>query len=141
MGYSTWSQKHAKKHEKIVTKLQNKNYTKEEIVDYFDYENMLKEEFDFCPLYKDNKKCHDMDELNCYLCACPNFRFNDNGIEKVEDKTKYSLCGIKSKDARESCYGDKIHQDCSLCLIPHAKSYILDNFDYDWKLIMKRCKL
>jgi len=139
LSYSKWFKSHGEKHKKIMDKLQN--LSDDEVIAYFRFENMVEKEPDFCPLYLENKKCHDIEVLNCYLCACPNFRFNDVGFKKVNEKTKYSLCGIKSKDCRESCYGDKIHQDCSLCLIPHAKSYILDNFDYDWKLIMKRCKL
>lgn len=57
--------------------------TKQEIIEYFRFENMVKNEPDFCPLYKDNKKCHDMEDLNCYLCACPHFRFDDNGFKKI----------------------------------------------------------
>ena len=141
MGYNNWFEKHASKHEIIVTKLQAKNYTKEQIIDYFDFDNMVKEEFDFCPLYKDNKKCHDMQELNCYLCACPNFRFNDEGIKKVENKIQYSVCNIDSKDGRQGVYGEKIHQDCSSCQVPHAKTYVKKYFEYDWKLIMTNCRL
>jgi hypothetical protein len=80
MSYIKWFDAHAKKHKVIVDKLVNLDYTKEQIIDYFDFDNMVKEEPNFCPLYKDNKKCHDMDKLNCYMCACPNFRFNDNGL-------------------------------------------------------------
>ena len=61
----------------------------EEVIAYFKFENMVKKEPDFCPLYKDNKKCHDMKELNCYLCACPNFRFDDEGFKKVEEKESW----------------------------------------------------
>ncbi|MCD6173729.1 MAG: hypothetical protein J7J96_08090, partial [Sulfurimonas sp.] len=101
----------------------------------------VKHENDFCPLYKDNKKCHDMESLNCYLCACPNFRFNDDGIKKIEDKTQYSFCNINSKYGKQGVYGDKIHQDCSGCLIPHGKFYVKKQFDLDWKKIMKECSL
>jgi len=141
MGYKSWFEEHAAKHKKIVDKLLSQNYTKEQIVDYFDFDNMVKNENEFCPLYKDNKKCHDMDALNCYLCACPNFRFNDDGLEQIDDKTKYSFCDIDSKDGRAGVYGDKIHQDCSKCTVPHHKSYVLKNFNYDWTKIMKRCSL
>ena len=102
---------------------------------------MVEKENDFCPLYAKNKKCHDMQELNCYLCACPNFRFNDEGIKKVDNKTQYSLCDIKSKDGRQGIYGEKIHQDCSKCTVPHSKEYVKKHFDYEWKKIMQRCVL
>jgi len=141
MGYLSWFEEHARKHKVIVEKLLQKNYTKEQIVEYFDFENMVKEENDFCRLYKEPKKCHDMQELNCYLCACPNFRFNDEGVEKIEEKTKYSFCDIDSKDGRVGVYGDKIHQDCSNCSVPHHTSYVLKHFDLDWKKIMHKCSL
>jgi Zn-finger protein len=139
MGYKSWFNKHTLKHKNIVDKLLSKNYTKEQIIDYFEFDNMVKKENDFCPLYVDNKKCHDMKKLNCYLCACPNFRFNDSGIKQIDKNTQYSFCNIGSKEGRQGIYGDKIHQDCSNCTIPHAKSYVEKYFDLDWKKIMKDC--
>ncbi|OHD99759.1 MAG: hypothetical protein A3E21_01590 [Sulfurimonas sp. RIFCSPHIGHO2_12_FULL_36_9] len=139
MSYGEWFEKHAHKHKKIVDKLVAHGYTKEQIIDYFDFENMVKEEIDFCPLYKDNKKCHEMESLNCYLCACPNFRFDDNGIKKIDAKTQYSFCAIDSKDGEQGVYGDKIHQDCSKCTVPHHKEYVQNKFDIEWKKIMKSC--
>lgn len=141
MGYTDWFDQHAKKHKVIVEKLLAKNYTTEQIIDYFDFDNMIKEENDFCPLYKDNKKCHDMESLNCYLCACPNFRFNDSGIKQIDSKIQYSVCNIESKDGRQGVYGDKIHQDCSKCQVPHHKAYVEKHFDLDWKICMKECAL
>lgn len=141
MGYKSWFDTHADKHKKIVEKLTASGKTKEQIVEYFEFENMVQNEPDFCPLYAENRKCHDMEKLNCYLCACPNFRFSDDGIEKVKDKTKYSFCAIDSKDGKQGVYGDKIHQNCSGCLVPHAKSYVLQHFDLNWKKIMQKCEL
>lgn len=139
MTYIQWFETHALKHRNIVEKLLAHNYTKEQIIDYFDFENMVKKEPDFCLLYKDHKKCHDMETLNCYLCACPNFRFKDEGIKTVETKTQYSLCDIDSKDGAQGVYGDAIHQDCSRCSVPHHRTYVEKNFDLDWKKIMKAC--
>ena len=141
MGYNDWFEKHASKHQKIIQKLQKKNYSQQQIIEYFDFENMVESEIDFCPLYLKNQKCHEMEKLNCYLCACPNFRFNDEGIEKVDSKTQYSLCSIDSKDGRQGVYGEKIHQDCSSCSVPHHLSYVEKNFSDDWKTIMHKCHL
>ena len=132
---------HAAKHKKIVQKLLAKGYDKERIIDYFDFESMVQNEPDFCPLYKENKKCHDMKELNCYLCACPNFRFKDTGVDEMEGKTRYSFCSIDSKDGKAGVYGDAIHQDCSKCTIPHTKEYVRKHFDTDWMKIMKDVNL
>ncbi len=132
MGYTSWVQEHAIAHKKIIRKLVAQNYTKEEIIDYFDFENMKEKEPDFCPLYAQNKKCHDMESLNCYLCSCPNFRFNDKGIQKIDEKIQYSFCDIASKDGKQGVYGNKIHQDCSGCGVPHHRAYIEKHFDLDW---------
>ncbi len=65
MSYSGWFESHAIKHKKIVDKLVAKNYTQEQIIEYFEFENLVKEENDFCLLYKTNTKCHEMESLNC----------------------------------------------------------------------------
>ena len=141
MGYSEWMQKHAKKHKQIVEKLLREGYTQEAIIEYFDFENMKEKEIDFCPLYAKKKKCHDVESLNCYLCACPNFRFSDKGIKKIEEKTQFSYCAIESKDGRQGVYGEKIHQDCSKCQVPHTKEYVTKHFDLDWQKIMQDCEV
>ena len=137
MSYIEWFDAHALKHKKIVKKLLDKNYTKEEIVDYFDFDNMVKMENDFCPLYKEGNKCHDMKELNCYLCACPNFRFSDDGIDVKDGKNIKSICDIDNGEEYDS--GDVVHQNCSKCTVPHHKDYVLKNFSLDWREIMKNC--
>lgn len=136
MTYTEWVKNHAAKHKKIVDKLLKKGFNKQKIIEYFDFENMVKTEKEFCLLYSENKKCHDIKKLNCYLCACPYFRFKDGGYEVVGDKTKYSFCSIDAKDGEFSTYGDTIHQDCSKCTIPHHQKYVEKNFDLDWKKIM-----
>jgi len=141
MSYKSWFDEHAAKHKFIVEKLVSQGLSQEQIIDYFDFENMVKKEEEFCPLYVENKKCHDMESLNCYLCACPNFRFKDEGIEKVEDKTKFSICNIESKDGRAGVYGEAIHQDCSGCGVPHHRTYVEKHFDLDWKKVMFKCNL
>lgn len=139
MSYAQWFDEHAKKHALIIEKLLKKSMTKEEIIAYFDFDSMVKNEPDFCPLYADNKKCHDMDNLNCYACACPNFRFSDAGIDKVDDKTLYSQCSIQSKDGKQYISEDAIHQDCSGCTVPHTVSYVNNHFDLEWKEMMDKC--
>jgi hypothetical protein len=141
MSYTSWFDAHAAKHKKIVQKLQKQEFTKEQIIDYFDFENMVKAEPEFCPLYAEHKKCHEMESLNCYLCACPNFRFKDDGLQKIEDKTQYSFCDIDSKDGAQGIYGQAIHQDCSKCSVPHHRSYVEKHFDLDWKKVMQKCVL
>ena len=135
MGYLSWFQAHGKKHKAIMDKLIE--LSDEKVIAYFRFENMVKIEPHFCPLYKENKKCHDMKELNCYLCACPNFRFDDEGFKKVEKKTLYSTCDIDSKDGSQYISEDAIHQNCAGCLVPHYEAYIVKVFNRDWFEMMK----
>lgn len=140
MGYSEWFDEHAAKHKAIVEKLLKRGYSREQIIDYFDFDNMAEAEPDFCPLYAEKKKCHDMEKLNCYLCACPNFRFSDSGIRTENGKTVYSECAIGSKEGKAGIFGDAIHQDCSGCTVPHHRDYIEKVFDTEWKKIMAKCR-
>jgi hypothetical protein len=135
MTYTEWFYQHGEKHKAIMAKLSHLNT--DEIIRYFRFENMVEKEPDFCLLYKENKKCHDVTELNCYLCACPHFRFNEKGYDEKEGKILYSTCSISSKEGGEFISKDAIHQDCTKCLIPHSESYIAKNFDRDWFSIME----
>jgi len=136
MSYSSWFQSHGDKHKKIIDKLQH--LTDDELIQYFRFENMVKNEPDFCPLYAENKKCHENKELNCYFCACPNFRFKDEGFKKQENKTLFSRCNISSKDGSQYISDDAIHQNCAGCFVPHSESYIKKNFTRNWFDAMKK---
>ena len=139
MTYKQWFDTHALKHKNIVNKLLKINYSDEQIVDYFSFENMVKKENDFCYLYKNNKKCHDIKELNCYLCACPYFRFSDDGVQKYRDIIIKSKCDINNGSTFR--HEDIVHQDCSSCTIPHHKPYTMKNFSHSWKEIMNSCEV
>ncbi len=135
MTYQKWCDDHAKKHALIMSKLEGKST--EAIIKYFDYDNMRQEEPDFCILYAKNKKCHDMKKLNCYLCACPHFRFDDVGIEKVGEKKLYSFCTIHHKKGAIFESADALHQDCSNCIVPHKENFVKKLFDKKWNNIMR----
>lgn len=135
MSYKKWFDEHAAKHRAIMEKLTH--LSDEEVIEYFRFENMVKNEREFCPLYAEHKKCHDTAELNCYLCACPNFRFNDAGFTFEEGKTLFSTCSIKSPDGDRYVSESAIHQNCAGCIVPHRESYIRKVFDRDWLKIMK----
>jgi len=139
--YLHWFESHAAAHGKIVEKLLDRGFTNAQIIAYFAFDNMVTAEPDFCPLYAEKKKCHDMDALNCYLCACPHFRFNDAGIRSERGRTVYSECAVASKEGKPGVYGDAIHQDCSGCTVPHRRAYIEKVFDTEWKRIMAKCRL
>ena len=130
MSYSSWFQAHGEKHKQIIEKLTH--LSDDELIEYFRFDNMVQNEPDFCPLYAKNKKCHDNDELNCYFCACPNFRFNEDGFEQQEERTLFSTCGIESKDGAQYISDSAIHQNCAGCFVPHSESYIKKYFTRDW---------
>jgi Zn-finger protein len=127
MSYQSWHESHSKKHQEIVARLSH--LSDDEVIEYFDFENMKVKEKDFCVLYAKNKKCHDIENLNCYLCACPNFRVAKDS----------SFCDINSKDGGTIEGKDGfIHQDCSACLVPHRAKYVKKNFDRSWEKIMSK---
>jgi len=138
MSYSSWFQEHGEKHKKIIKKLSH--LSDDELIEYFRFDNMVKNEPNFCPLYEQNKKCHENKELNCYFCACPNFRFNDEGFKDVEGRKLFSTCSIDSKDGSQYILEDAIHQNCAGCFVPHWEKYIKKNFTRDWFHAMKRVK-
>lgn len=111
--------------------------SRDKVIAYFRFENMVKKEPDFCYLYQENKKCHEMEELNCYLCGCPNFRFNDEGFSNKKGKTLFSYCFINSKDGGVFESKDALHQDCTNCTIPHEEAYIRKHFRRDWFEMMR----
>ena len=134
MTYLEWFESHAKKHAAIMNTLTH--FSDNEVIDYFVYENMQEKHPDFCPLYADNTKCHEMEELNCYFCACNHFRFSDEGLKKEGDKTIYSNCNIEAKEGKRFESENAIHQDCSDCFIPHKRAVIQKYFSRDWRKIM-----
>ena len=139
MTYTQWFDAHGNKHRLLTNRLSAKGLSQEGIIKYFQFENMVKNEPDFCELYKTNSKCHEMPELNCYLCACPYFRFTENPLEK-EGKRIHSYCSIDAKDGAIFEHENNIHHDCSGCLVPHHESYIKKNFDLSWFETMKECE-
>ena len=137
MTYREWFQNHARKHRAIVAKLSH--LSDEEVIEYFRYDNMVEREPDFCPLYAKGTRCHDMEDLNCYWCACPHFRFDDAGIEVVEGALLKSRCAIDAPAGTQSIHAEVIHHNCSDCLIPHRAGYIARHFDRDWSKTMQNC--
>ena len=135
MTYLEWFEAHAERHKNIMKTLTD--LSDAEVIDYFLYENMQKKHPDFCPLYADNTKCHEMEALNCYFCACNHFRFSDKGLSEEKGKTRYSLCSIHAKEASDFETEDAVHLDCSACIIPHKHAVIKKYFSRNWKEVMK----
>jgi hypothetical protein len=148
MTYQEWIIDHNEKVSKILNKLSLQGIsTVEEIVDYFDFDSMVKNEPEFCPLYKDNIKCHSIEKLNCYHCACPHFVINKNPATKGKT-TIASVCGIDSR-FKDEFYENpdennvvKIHCDCTNCYLPHKQSYVIKSLHNQQKdyIALKECE-
>lgn len=136
LTYFDWMHAHSLKHTQVIEKLFNKGYIKNQIVNYFDYDNLSKKEPNFCPLFKQNKKCHEIEKLNCFFCGCPHFRFYENPKDN-----KYSFCAINSSYGVQKCYKNQYHQDCSNCYTPHKSKYVLQNYTHNWYELMKACRI
>ncbi len=136
MTYMEWFESHAVKHETIMKTLTH--LSDKETIEYFIFENMKEKHPDFCPLYAENKKCHEMEVLNCYFCACNHFRFSDDGLAEEGTRTRYSICDINAKESQDFVSDNAIHLDCSNCQIPHKNAVIQKFFTRDWKEIMSK---
>ena len=137
MTYGIWFEAHAQRHRHVMEKLSH--LTRDEVIAYFRFEHLKANEPDFCPLFAEGTKCHDTAELNCYFCACPYFRFCDEGVGTVDGKVLYSYCAVDAKEGRRFETDTAIHQDCSACTLPHRASFIRKHFTRNWRDAMCDC--
>ena len=56
MTYKEWYIEHSKKRQNLINTLVIHNFSKEEIVHYFRWSNMVKNQPQYCGLYSENKK-------------------------------------------------------------------------------------
>lgn len=82
-----------------------------EIIDSWDFDLRKKTNPNGCLCYQEDKKCHDIENLNCFFCYCPNYdrTINEGGCKINNPKGKY----IDGKDGKI--------WDCSNCDFPHVK--------------------
>jgi len=80
------------------------------ILTVFEYDRLKEIESSFCPLFAEGIKCHSMEYLNCYFCACPHY---------IVDDSTY-ICSINSRFAK---YVENI-LDCSECKVPHKRGFV-----------------
>jgi len=78
--------------------------------------------------------------ISTALCGCPHFRYCDEGIDRIGGKMRYSLCTVNARQGKRIETETAIHQDCSDCLLPHRRSFILKHFDRAWTKIMEKCE-
>ena len=130
MTFADWTHSHVKKVDEILNKLTD--LTDEEVVAYFNFDNMVEKEKDFCPLYETGTKCHDVDNLNCYFCGCPFFKNSDDKPMYMKDSIKVmSICTIGAKESSVFVYDGVQQCDCSKCDIPHKNDFVMKNIKKD----------
>jgi len=86
----------------------------EKIIAKFKFENLKESDFEFCPCFKEGK-CHELPEMNCFLCYCPNYdNLKDEGGCKINNpKGKWFDNGN----------GARVW-DCSECDWPHNEKNV-----------------
>jgi len=123
MTYKDWSETNNKKVSAIYGSLRDKS--PEAVYQYFMYDNMRKNEPDFCVLYNTHSKCHTMPDLNCFQCACPHFKVIDNPVPDKQGYITASVCMINSRFSNVFTTSKVKHCDCTNCEIPHTKASTL----------------
>lgn len=94
---------------KLAGEIISKNV--KDIIDSWDFENMKKQNPEWCICYEEDKKCHKIERLNCFFCYCPEY-----------DRTfPEGKCKIDSPDGKyiETANGRIL--DCSDCTFPHKR--------------------
>lgn len=124
MTYAEWQTAHEAKRDTLQKQLESEGLTPEQVIDYFDFDNMVEAQPDFCGLYPSKKKCHDIPKLNCYLCGCPHFRVLEP-VQTITGKKVHSICSVNSKNTANFEVDNNVHCDCSNCTIPHTKRIAL----------------
>jgi len=123
-----WEQSHFRK---IANELKQLNIplTKEnipEIIQATNFQERSKRQPDECPYYQQGKPCHPIPNLNCLLCACPNYNSN----------SEMGACRINSPQGKyhyhENLPKGKVW-DCSNCQNNHTpndvKTWLEENIN------------
>lgn len=141
MSYASWFYAHGAKHATLMQALKAQGMDDASIMTYFRFENLAKTQTDFCPLFATQEPCHTMPKLNCFLCACPHFRFDDAGCGTHDGAVIYSYCAIDAKEGKLARFGDALHQDCSECTLPHKEAVVRKELKMSWFETMGECDL
>jgi hypothetical protein len=87
------------------------------IIHETDYKTRSKKHPDSCPCYNSSGSCHiDIESLNCFLCACPNYSLPMPGFCKIDSPFK--------KNFIDNNIPGGFVLDCSDCIIPHFQGYL-----------------
>jgi Zn-finger protein len=82
-----------------------------EVISGWDFEERKKANPNGCICYEQNKKCHDLENLNCFFCYCPNY----------DKSVKEGKCKINSPKGKYINNHEGKILDCSDCDFPHKK--------------------
>lgn len=87
----------------------------EETINIWDFETRKKSYPESCICYQENKKCHNIENLNCFFCYCPEYNrsLEEGGCKINSPSGKY----IKTTNGKI--------WDCSGCTFPHEKENVI----------------
>lgn len=89
------------------------------IINQWDFDEQKKSNPNGCVCYSQDKKCHDLEELNCFFCYCPNY----------DTSVKEGKCKINSPKGKYIDNHKGKILDCSDCDIPHRKENAIKLLD------------
>jgi Zn-finger protein len=92
------------------------------LIEEWNFENRKENNINECVCYSENKKCHNLENLNCLFCYCPHY---DTSI-------KEGKCRINSPDGKYIDNHEGKILDCSDCDFPHKMENVRE-------ILIKRC--
>lgn len=84
------------------------------LIEEWDFEKRKGTHPEECICYTQNKKCHNIENLNCLFCYCPNYDMS----------VKEGTCRISSVKVKYVDKHEKKILDCTDCDFPHKKENI-----------------
>lgn len=86
----------------------------DKLIGEWDFEKRKKSNSEECICYPQNKKCHNLEKLNCLFCYCPNYDLS----------VKEGKCKINSPKGKYIENSEGKILDCSDCDFPHKAENI-----------------
>ncbi len=81
------------------------------LIDEWDFDKRKNTNPEECICYQQNKPCHNITNLNCFFCYCPNY----------DTSVKEGKCKINSQKAKYIDNHEGRILDCTDCDFPHKR--------------------
>ena len=135
MNYlQAWEKSHYRKIAQELTKTEipiTKGHI-DEIIEHTSFRKRSQRDKSECPYYEKEEPCHETEDLNCLLCACPNY-------ESEGEKGGCKINSPKGKIHKHQNLPQGEVWDCNGCSINHSpdevRTWLEKNIDYLGSLI------